>query len=302
MNGLIDALLSDLALVVRVSDSGGFTAAAKLTKIPQATVSRRIAMLEENLQVRLFDRTTRRVALTPAGRQVYRHAKLMLEQGEAAAASLQALQERPAGTLRVTCPIVLGQAIVDDIAAEFLTAHPDVRIRIELTGRRVDLVEEGYDIAIRVGRLPDSSLAVTRLASARTGLYASPDYVRRHRPIEKPSDLSANDLLIFAGSLEPRSVTLSQDQIQETVTAPVRMACNDPLPVLTAARSSLGIAEVPRFVATRDVATGALVELLTDWRMAETEINALTPSFRGALPVVREFLDLAKSLLGRAFD
>ena len=119
MNGLVDPLLSDLALLVRVSDSGGFTAAAKLTKIPQATVSRRIAMLEQSLQVRLFDRTTRRVALTPAGQQVYRHAKLMLEQGEAAASSLRALQERPSGTLRVTCPIVLGQVYGGYLAAVY---------------------------------------------------------------------------------------------------------------------------------------------------------------------------------------
>lgn len=302
MNGLVDPLLSDLALLVRVSDSGGFTAAAKLTKIPQATVSRRIAMLEQSLQVRLFDRTTRRVALTPAGQQVYRHAKLMLEQGEAAASSLRALQERPSGTLRVTCPIVLGQAFVDDIAAEFMAAHPDVRIRIELTGRRVDLVEEGFDIAIRVGKLPDSNLAVTRLASARTGLFASPAYVENHRPIEKPADLCSHEVLIYAGSLDPRTLTLSQNGIGETVSAPVRMACNDPLPVLTAARRSLGIAELPRFVATTDVANGTLVELLAEWRMAETEINALTPSFRGTLPVVREFRDLARKMLRGAFE
>lgn len=302
MDGLVDPLLSDLALLVRVSDSGGFTAAAQLTKVPQATISRRIAMLEETLQVRLFDRTTRRVALTPAGQQAYRHAKLMLEQGEAAAASLRALQDRPSGTLRVTCPIVLGQAFVDDIAAEFMTAHPEVRIRMELTGRRIDLIEEGFDIAIRVGRLPDSNLAVTRLASARTGLYASPNYVQSYPPIEAPPDLQAHDVLIYAGSLDPRSLTLSRDEISETVSAPVRMACNDPLPVLTAARRSLGIAELPRFVATGDVASGTLVELLTDWRMAETEINALTPSFRGALPVVREFRDLARKMLRHAFD
>ncbi len=297
-------MLSDLALLVRVSDSGGFTAASKLTKMPQATVSRRIAALEDSLQVRLFDRTTRSVALTAAGQQVYQHAKLMLEQGEAAAASLQAMQARPTGTLRVTCPVILGQAFVDDIAAEFMTANPDVRIRMELTGRRVDMVEEGFDVAIRVGRLPDSNLAVTKLANARTGLYACPGYLSSRGPIEVPSDLSGHDLLVFANSLDPRPITLTkdQDQQQETVTAPVRMACNDPTPPLTAARRSLGIVELPRFIATSDVARGTLVELLPDWRMAETEINALTPSYRGTLPVVREFLELAKKLFKTAFD
>jgi len=302
MSGLIDALLSDLALLVRVADCGGFTAAAKLTKMPQATVSRRVALLEKRLQVRLFDRTTRSVALTPAGRQVYQHAKLMLEQGEAAAASLQAMRERPTGTLRLTCPVVLGQAFVDDIAAAFMAANPEVRIRLDLTGRRVDIVEEGYDVAIRVGRLPDSSLAVVKLASARTGLYAAPTYLSTYGPVGMPSDLRSHKLLVFAHSLDPRPVTLAKNQGPETVKVPVRFASNDPIPILTAAKQCLGIAELPRFVATADVASGALVELLADWRMAETDINALTPSFRGALPIVREFVALAKSHLKRALE
>lgn len=302
MNGLIDAMLSDLALFVRVSDSGGFTAAAKLTRIPQTTVSRRIAVLEDKLQARLLDRTTRRVALTPAGQQVYEHSKRMLEQGEAAAASLEAMQARPKGMLRLTCPVILGQAFVGDIAAQFMALNADVRIKLELTGRRVDMVEEGFDIAIRVGRLPDSSLAVTKLTTARTGLYASPDYLANHGPITAPSNLAAHPMLVFGSSSDARHIVLRKGDTSETVAAQVRMTCNDPIPPLTAAKRSLGIVELPQFVATFDVVRGTLIELLPDWRMTETEINALTPSYRGTLPAVREFLDLAKHQLRSSID
>jgi LysR family transcriptional regulator AphB len=295
MNGLIDAALSDLALLVRVADSKGFTAAARLTRMPQTTVSRRIAALEARFGVRLFDRTTRKVALTPAGLKVYDHAKLMLTQGEAAAAALTALKTKPAGTLRVTSTVILGQALLDEIAASFMAANPDVRVRLNLTGRRVDLVEEGFDIAIRVGALPDSSLAVTRLAIARNGLFASPAYLRDRAMIHLASDLEHHPLLAFGQSLQPKDIVLNKDGRSIRTRMDVRMACDDPCPLLTAASSALGVAEVPRFVAREDVRRGRLIEVLPDHRMNDVEINAVTPSYRGTLPSVREFIGFARS-------
>jgi DNA-binding transcriptional LysR family regulator len=297
MNDLIDPLLTDLALLVRVADAGGFTAAAQLTKIPQATVSRRIAALELKLDARLLDRTTRTVALKEPGRRVYEHAKRMLEQGEAASAALRAMQAAPTGSLRVTCTVMLGQAFVKDIVTEYMETYPEVSVKLELTGRRVDIIEEGFDVAIRIGKIPDSGLAITSLGQARSGLFASPAYLETAETITRPLDLAKHPFLSNGVSLENRALTFDRDGVVEKVEVTPRMACNDAQPILAATLKGLGVGRVPTFVAARDVEAGTLVRVLDGWSLPPTTLSGLTPSYRGTLPAVSQFLALAKERL-----
>jgi len=295
MDELIDTSLADLALLVRVKDSGGFSAAARLTKTPQPTVSRRIAGLEDRVGVRLFNRTTRSVVLTDAGERVYLHAKQMLEQAEAIATALEEANARPAGTLRLTCPVIVGQCLISEVLTQYIAAYPEVRVKLEATARRVDLIEEGYDIAIRVGELPDSGMALTRLGLATTAFFATPDYIAAASPIRAPTDLGAHPVFLFAGSLDPTRIKFSNASEHTVIDLTPRFACNDVNPILNAALQHLGIAQLPKFAVQSELRTGRLVELLSDWQLPKTEINALTPSFRGSSPAVKAFLALAKT-------
>lgn len=297
MNDLLDPLLSDLALFVRVADSDGFSAAARLTKVPQATVSRRIAVLEQKLDVRLFDRTTRRIALTDPGRRIYQHARLMVEQGEAAISTLKAMQSHPSGELRVTSPVILGQAFVQDIVADYMATYPDVTVKLELTGRRVDIIEEGFDIAIRVGRLPDSGLALTRLGEATSGLYATLGYLEQAKTITAPVNLRAHPMLLPGASLDRAKVILSKNGQTTDIEVKPRLVCNDVQPILAAALKGLGVAQLPSFAAQPSLDNHQLMPVLEDWSLRKTEISGLTPSYRGTLPAVRQFLALAKEQL-----
>ncbi|WP_299589546.1 LysR family transcriptional regulator [uncultured Tateyamaria sp.] len=294
MNELIDASLSDLALLVRVKDNGGFSAAARITKIPQPTVSRRIATLEERVGVRLFNRTTRSVVLTEAGERVYLHAKQMLEQAEAVATALEEMNARPSGTLRLTCPVIIGQCLINEVLAQYIATYPEVRIKLEATARRVDLIEEGYDIAIRVGELPDSGLAMTPLGAAETAFFATPDYLAKATPIKGPNDLPAHPLFLFSGTLEPSVLQFSRADKKMTAELTPRFACNDVTPILNTTLRNSGLAQLPRFAVQRELSTGALVDVLPHWRLPPADINALTPSFRGSSPAVKAFLAMAK--------
>lgn len=291
MSELIDDALTDLALLVRVADNGGFTAAARLTGIPQATVSRRIALLEKRFGTQLLHRTTRRVSLTQAGQRIYDYARLMLDQAEAAAAAVAALQSEPTGALRIVAPVILGQVFIGDIVADFMARYPKVSVKLELTGRQVDIVEESVDIAIRVGRVRDSALRLNHLGSASTGLYAAPQYLSASPEILNPADLSSHPVLSIGLSLDPKPLTLRCSNQLEVIPLQARMACNDTIPLKKAAIAGLGIAILPRFSVADELVSGELVEVLPEWKTPTATVSALTLSSRGALPIVRLFLE-----------
>ena len=180
-----------------------------------------------------------------------------------------------------------------------MVQHAKVKVRLYLTGRVVDLVGEGFDVAIRVGPLPDSALTLTRLGTAERGLYAAPDYLGRAIPIAEPADLAGQPGLSPGTSLGPQRLSLRRGSEEVSVEIEARMACNDVFPRLEAARAGLGIADLPRFAASADLAKGGLVEVLPDWSLASVAIGALTPSGSGAPRVVTEFLAHARRHLKR---
>jgi DNA-binding transcriptional LysR family regulator len=298
MNRLIDGQLLDLALLVRVVDFGGFTAAARATGIPQATISRRIGLLEQAFGVRLLDRTTRRVKLTEAGSRVYESARLMVDQGEAASAAANALKSEPSGALRIIAPVILGRYFIGDILADFLNDYPKVNAKLELSGRTVDLVEEGFDIAIRIGSSPDSSLSQFHLGKTYTGFYVTPSYLASN-PVRQPSDLADHPIMAPGSKLGKSQLKLSKGGSVTNVEVALHFVCNDAQPLLAAAERGLGVAVLPRFKGDVAVKTGTVVRILADWELPETIINGLTPSSRGSLPAVRLFLEYTKQRLSQ---
>lgn len=283
MNELMSASLDDLALFVHVVEAGGFTASARHTGTPQGTISRRIASLEDGLGLKLLNRTTRRVELTEPGRRVFDHARQMLDHAEAATRLVEEMQGEPAGDLRVTAPIVLGQAFVSDILAVFMSRYPKVRVVVEWTTRSVHPIEDGIDVALSVGRQPDSGLALTQLGTTRVGIFASPDFDAG--VIAQPADLADHAVFVLGVALDDTATTFQKGGAIETVILARRMASNDVNPIIAAARASAGLAILPKFAAPP-----GWTRLLADWDMPPIEINAVSATTRGALPRVRALL------------
>jgi len=289
MNELIDFSLDDLGLFTRVVETGGFTAAARVTGMPQATISRRIAALERHLGVALLARTTRSVAMTEAGERVFDHARRMVQEAEGVSAAAAQLRADPSGHIRITAPVVLGQHLLAPVIADFLNAHPKVRVHVDLGGRRVDLLEEAFDVAIRVGRLPDSTLVQTRLMQVDAAYYAAPGLAGQ---LEAIDDLASVPWLHAGNSTGP--VTWTAEPVQggsapRTFRADPRMTSSDVDVLIVAARAGLGVAVLPEFAAPDD-----LIRVLADWRSRTVDITALSVSQKMTVPAVRVFIDHLK--------
>ncbi|MDP2121377.1 MAG: LysR substrate-binding domain-containing protein [Hoeflea sp.] len=293
MDELIDLGLDDLALFARVVEAGGFTAAARRTGMPQATISRRIAQLEQRLGLPLLIRTTRRIALTEVGRRVHEHAHLMLGQASAALGAAAEMAREPAGRLKVSAPVILGQAFISSIMADFLLEHPKVNACLEWTTRIVDPLEEDVDVAIRVAQPPHPALSVVTLGRTRTRVYASPGWSGPDPSC--PADLAGLEVFGIGRALEADEVSFMRGGEVTTVKIPRRMMANDVQPIIAAAARTGGVAFLPDFAAPV-----GWRELLTDWSTSNHEITALSAASRGALPKVRLFLDALKSGLAGA--
>jgi DNA-binding transcriptional LysR family regulator len=291
MDELIDLGLDDLALFARVVESGGFTAAARRTGRPQATISRRIAHLEARLGLPLLVRTTRRIALTEVGRRIYEHAQLMLERASAALGTAAEMAREPAGRLKVTAPVILGQAFVSSIMADYLFRHPKVNGCLEWTTRSVDPLEEDVDVAIRVAQPPHPAMRVVTLGTTRTRVYASPGWAGDEP--ECPADLAGHEVFGIGRALEADEVRFMRNGEVVNVKVPRRMMANDVQPIIAAAQRTGGITFLPDFAAP-----SGWRELLTDWTTPNLEISALLASSRGALPKVQLFLDALRKGLG----
>lgn len=293
MSEYIDPHLSELATLVRVVESGGFSAASRATKTPQPTITRHVQQLEARLGLRLLDRTTRRVALTEAGRRVFDHARAMLDQAEAVQAEIAALQAEPSGRLSVVAPVILGQAFVSGIVAGFAARHPRVAIELEWTTRAVHPVEDGIDVVIRLGRPPDSAAVLSRLGYAQARLYAPRGMDADH--IVAPRDLETCRIAVLGRGVEGTVLTMQNGARIETVAVSPCLSANDVHPVIAVAERTGALAILPAFAAPEGWSV-----CLPDWHLPGLEINALTAPARGALPKVRLFLEALKAGVGSA--
>lgn len=286
--------LNDLYYFAQVVAAGSYTAAAKSLGLQTSKLSRRVARLEAELGVRLINRTTRQLSLTEAGQTFHRHCVAMLEEARSARDAIDQILAKPQGLVRMSCPIGLLQGGVGAMLSEFLLGHPEVRIALDATNRRVDVVEEGLDLAIRV-RLPpleDSGLAMRPFGISEMILVATPALVRAHGEPRTLTDVANLPTLSMAAA-DGRTVwrlTGPSGQTAEVTTVP-RLATDDLLTLKGAALAGLGAALIPAHLVAAEVEAGALTRLLPGWQTPGGIVHAVFPSRRGMIPAVRALLD-----------
>ncbi len=285
--------LNEILIFTRVVQSGSFTAAARGLGMPKSTVSRKLSELEARIGARLLQRTTRKLSLTEVGRAYYERCARIIADAEEAELAVTRMQAAPRGRLRVTLPLSFG--FLGTLVAEFCERHREVEVELLCTDRVVDLVEEGYDVAIRAGKLADSALMARNLGSMRRIIVASPRYVKQAGAVNSPQQLEGHPCLAFTaqgGVWGLRSGSKAAE-----VQVPVRLCANDYELVREAALAGLGVALIPERLCEDDLRAGRLQRLLPQWSSADVPIHAVYPSTRHLSPKVMAFLDLMSARL-----
>jgi DNA-binding transcriptional LysR family regulator len=282
----------DMQAFVAVVEAGSFTAAASRLKASKSGMSRRVSSLEERLGVQLLRRTTRRLDLTETGQSFYEHsARILADLEEAESAVLQQHGELQ-GTLRVALPLSFGVRHMCEPVVRFRRRHPRVTFDIDLNDRRIDLLEEGMDLALRIGRLADSSLIARRLFEVRTVVCASPAYLDKHGTPDTPSALRDHPCLVYRNLAEPTKwVCHDSDGIRHRIDVSAAMSASSGDLLCAAATRGLGVAMQPTFIAGDAISRGELVPILTDYEWPVTPAYAVYPPTRHLSYRVREFID-----------
>lgn len=286
--------LNDFAWFVKVVEHGGFAAAGRALDLPKSRLSRRIAQLEARLGVRLIQRTTRQFTVTEVGQTFYQHCKAMLIEAEAAEEAVAALQAEPRGLVRITCPVTLLHVHVGPMLAKFMAHYPGINLQLEATNRRVDLVAEGVDIAIRVRPRPfdDSDLVLRVLADRGHCLVTSPQLIQRLGVPTMPSELSAwPGLSLGEGRQDHKWALSGPEGAKAEIHFQPRLMTTDMLALREAAIAGVGLVQLPILMVKEQLASGALIKVLEEWEPRREVIHAVYPSRRGLLPSVRTLVD-----------
>ena len=268
-------LLNDMALFVEVVKARGFRLAADAVGLPNSTVSRRINNLEKAIGLRLLHRTTRKIELTQAGQIYFERCKRIVEEAKLAHEQLGEMLAQPTGTLRASLPVDFANIYLAPIIAEFAQRYPGIRFDFDLTPRLVDLVSEPFDVAIRMGKPPDSNLIARQLANLPCHLYASPQYLKNSGEPQQPSDLSQHECLGFR-SLKPYAWTLHNKTDSIDVMVSGRFQLNSAGLIRRLATLGLGVVLLPAEIVADDVAQGRLKRILQQWEGPPTPVYAMT--------------------------
>jgi DNA-binding transcriptional LysR family regulator len=287
----MDRLVS-MAVFKRTVEAGSFAAAARHFGISAEMAGNHVRALEKHLGVRLLNRSTRRLHVTEAGGGYYERCSHILSAIEEAEAEATSQQATPSGLLRIAGPLTFGVLHLAPAISDYMTRHPSVSIDISLSDRHVNLIDEGFDLAIRIGEPSDSALVARRLASARLVLCASPAYLDRAGRPDKPADLTAHACLVYADLRSPRTWRFTAaDGHTETVQIAGPFTSNNPQLLLSLAVAGHGLIFWPSFAVGADILAGRLVPLLTEWRSRELSIWALYPHRSLISAKVRSFVD-----------
>ncbi len=285
--------LDAMNVLLAAVETGSLSAASRHLRMPLATVSRKVADLEAHLNTRLLIRSSRQISLTDAGRAYVEASRAILQQVEEAERVATGEYVAPRGELTVTAPVVFGRLHVLPVVVEFLKAYPEINLRLSLSDRQVDLVEDHIDVAIRIGNLPDSNLVATTVGTIRRATYASPDYLARHGTPMRPEDLAGHDCITFEGFTSPRLWTFMRGRRQVTVPVRSRLSVTTAEAATDAAVASLGITRLLSYQAARAIAARELQILLEAFEPAPWPVSAIYIA-QGPVPrKLRAFLDFA---------
>ncbi|MFM0164933.1 LysR family transcriptional regulator [Paraburkholderia sediminicola] len=292
--------LNDLYFFAQVVEYQGFAPAGRALGMPKSTLSRRIAVLEEHLGVRLIQRSTRRFTVTEIGQSYYTHCKAMLVEAEAAQQAIDLNRSEPQGVVRLTCPVALLHARIGVMLAAFMAETPRVTVHLEATNRTVDVIGEGIDVAIRVRPPPlkDSDLVMKVLGERSWCLVARPSLLQQHGVPVVPADLSVLPSLDFGPPHGDHVWHLEGPEGSAAVHHTPRFVTDDMIALRQAAVAGAGIVQLPVMMVCDELASGALVKLIPAWLPKSGIIHAVFPSRRGLLPSVRKLIDFLAGQFG----
>lgn len=286
--------LNDLYYFVQVVDHGGFAPAGRALAMPKSKLSRRVAALEERLGVRLLQRSTRQFSVTDIGQNYYVHCKAMLVEAAAAQEAIEVTRAEPCGIVRMTCPIALLDATVSPMLAEFMARFPRIEIHLEASNRRVDVVSEAVDVAIRVRPPPlkDSDLVMRVLGERRQCLVAGASLFEQKEKPKVPADLSGLPSLALGSSQSEYAWDLyGPEDSRARISHQPRLITDDMIALRDAAIAGVGVVQLPHMMVRHELARGDLQHLLPDWPPRPDIAHAVFASRRGLLPSVRALID-----------
>lgn len=290
--------LDDIAVFARVVEAGSFTAAAARLECSRPAVSKAVTRLEQRLGTRLLNRTTRRLSLTETGRTFYEQSARALREIQAARDAVSTLQSAPRGALRVNAPMSFAVLHVAPLLASFRSRYPEITVDIHLDDRKIDLVEEGFDVAIRIASLADSAYVARRLTACRHVICAAPAYIDESGAPRTPADLAQHRIVTYRlQTSSTRWEFRRRDGSSDVVDITPAIQMNNSLAIREAVLSGAGVTRTPTFVVGDDLRSGRLVPLLKDYESPEFAVFAMYPERRYLSPKVRAFVDfMAESL------
>lgn len=283
--------MTHIAVFLRVVDTGSFTAAARQLGMSKPTVSKHIATLEHYLGARLLNRTTRSLGLTEIGANFYTHCQKIMAELEAAESEVFEYSDTPRGRLRIVVPTGLGDRCVAEHLGGFLELYPEIEIDLTLDSRCVDLIKEGFDLAVRITRDEPSGIGAERLARCQHLVCGSPGYLERYGRPAKPDDLQQHNCLTYSDDRSGEGWRLEGPQGLETVKVAGRIRANDGDALRTALLSGVGLGLMPTYLVGQDLSAGRLCDALPDYRENSYGIVAIFPEAARVCPKVRAFVD-----------
>ncbi|UQO36384.1 LysR substrate-binding domain-containing protein [Burkholderia cepacia] len=285
--------LNDLYYFVKVVEHGGFTQAGRALDVPKSTLSRRIAALEAKYDVRLLQRTTRHFTVTETGREFHERCLAVLVEADAAREVIERRHAEPRGVVRVSCPTALLEYRVSELVARFMAIHPQVQVHLEATNRRVDLLSEGFDLALRVRFPPleDSDLVMRVLADSPQRLVAAPHWLDGRAPLSDPAGLAGAPSLDWGPARHHVWQLVGPNGEHAQLRHHPRFVTDDMHALRDAAIHGVGIVQLPCMVVEDDLRDGTLVDVLPGWAPKGGLVHAVFPSRRGLLPRVRLLID-----------
>jgi len=288
--------LNDMMLFIAVIDAGSFTLAADGLSIPKANLSRKISRLEERLGVTLLERTTRSQHITEAGKDYLEHCRRIHLEVDLAEASIAQILNKVEGHLRIGVSVGMGHEVLKPVMGKFMHQYPKINLQLNLLNRRVDLIEEGFDLVIRIGTLEDSRLIAKRLGHVSRKIYVSPDYLKRCGTITSIEQLDQYDFLLMSNVHNDGRVVLNFGKQQQDFRVTPKMLVNDFLILKQMAIEGIGVAIIPDYMCHQEVKSGVLIPLFEDWGMANVDVYALYPKHRLNIPKVKAFLEYAQEV------
>jgi DNA-binding transcriptional LysR family regulator len=293
--------LNDIGVFVSIAERGSLTRAAVALALPVSAVSLRLARLEKQIGLRLIERTTRSMRLTDAGEKYLRHVAPALLEMEAGRAALSAMAAGPAGRLRLTAPPLIAATLLPAALAQFMQAQPLVQIDLDVTGRFVDLVDDGIDLALRVAEPPDSRLVAKRIGATAGRWYAKSDLFKNRKPPRTVARLADWPLLVIASNAPLLNWSLRKGDLTEQISFRPRLAATDHQVVIEALRAALGIAHLPMFAGDPLVASGEVQPVLPQWLGREVPLYMIYPTHKSPSPALRELIRHLESTLAPHF-